>query len=43
MTLKANAMHVDADAGCKDKLTSQAETPIHCAQTNQPKGRNSSR
>jgi len=40
---KANAMQVDADAGCKDKLNSQAETPIHCAQTNQPKGRNSSR
>jgi hypothetical protein len=37
-------MQVDADAGRKDKLSSQAEIPIHCAQTNQPKeGRNSSR
>ena len=40
---KANAMQVDADAGCKDKLSSQAETPIHRAQTNPPRGRNSSR
>jgi len=26
-------MQVDADAGCKDKLSSQAESPIHRAQT----------